>query len=167
MTKISNAEKQFLTKTKSGITKQNNRLAIAIIGSRKHPLHIPDMIAKFVDSLPNNTTIVSGGAKGVDRFAQEFAQLYGLKTIIHYPDWDTYGKRAGFLRNQKIVNDADKVVAFWDGISAGTRHSINIALSLNKPVEIHLFSGQVFSPKTQSELQGYLTNIVYPEWDTM
>jgi len=58
---------------------------------------------------------------------------------VFLPDWKTYGNSAGFLRNEKIVEAADVVVAYWDGESHGTRHSINLGRAMQKPVLIFLY----------------------------
>lgn len=42
-------------------------------------------------------------------------------------DWDRYGKAAGYLRNTEMAKNADALVAFWDGMSLGTRHMIETA----------------------------------------
>lgn len=83
-------------------------------------------------------TIISGGAKGVDSWGEEFAHCQNCLVKIFYPDWDKYGKRAGFLRNELIINEADKVIAFWDGQSKGTKHSIDLAIKAGKPVDIYV-----------------------------
>lgn len=81
---------------------------------------------------------ISGGAKGVDSWAEESAKQMYAKCIIFKPDWNKYGKRAGFLRNQLIVNEADKLIAFWDGESKGTKHSIDLAIKKGIPVNIYI-----------------------------
>jgi hypothetical protein len=48
------------------------------------------------------------------------------------PDWNSYGKSAGFVRNRQIIKAADMVIAFWNGKSRGTENSIQIAKELNK-----------------------------------
>lgn len=83
-----------------------------------------------------NTTIVSGGAKGADTLAENFAEEYICNKLIFKPDWELYGKQAGFLRNVQIIDNADIVFAFWDGKSKGTQHSINLAKSKNKELYI-------------------------------
>ena len=90
-------------------------------------------------------TIISGGAKGVDTWAIDVlnevnSEFDGteLKVQIFIPDWDKYGKRAGFLRNELIINEADHVIAFWDGESKGTKHSIDLAIKTNKPIDIYI-----------------------------
>lgn len=80
--------------------------------------------------------IVSGGAKGADSLAEKIAEEYGFETIVHKPDWNKYGKSAGYIRNTYIIADADIVFAFWDGKSKGTEHSINIARKMDKTVRI-------------------------------
>lgn len=51
--------------------------------------------------------------------------------------WDLHGKSAGFKRNVHIIDDSDEVIAFWDGKSRGTRHSINLAKTAKKPVHVY------------------------------
>jgi nucleoside 2-deoxyribosyltransferase len=82
--------------------------------------------------------VVSGGARGVDLEAEGAARARGLAVQIFPADWDKYGKRAGFLRNQQIVDAADTVVAFHDGVSRGTLHTIGLAKAAGKPVRIIL-----------------------------
>ncbi len=61
--------------------------------------------------------IVSGHCpKGGDAMAEKIASELGLtenngKLILHRPDWEKYGKRAGFVRNTYIAEDADIIVA--------------------------------------------------------
>jgi uncharacterized phage-like protein YoqJ len=82
--------------------------------------------------------LVSGGAKGVDTWAWEAVRL--LKNIcwIFPADWIKYGKSAGYIRNEEIVRQADHVVAFWDGESKGTKHTIDLAIKAGKPVDIYI-----------------------------
>lgn len=107
---------------------------IAIVGSRNYS-HL-NKVTAFVATLPDDTCIVSGGASGVDQTAEQAAKAYHLSTIIYLSDWKSYGKRAGALRNQQIVNKADRLVAFWDGQSKGTKISIDMARARGIPVEI-------------------------------
>lgn len=107
---------------------------IAIVGSRAYA--DLERVKRFVASLPPGTEIVSGGAPGVDRAAEQAAKAHGLKTYIYPAEWSKHGNGAGFRRNHDIVAAADRVVAFWDGKSNGTQHTIRIAKEQNKPVEI-------------------------------
>lgn len=94
-------------------------MKLAIIGSRtvnqiSIELYIPE----------NTTEIVSGGAKGVDTLAREFAEKQGLPLTEFLPDYARYKRAAPLKRNEKIADYADEVLAFWDGQSKGTAHTI-------------------------------------------
>lgn len=78
------------------------------------------------------TSIISGGANGVDLFAALYATELRLPLVVFLPDWGKYGKRAGAIRNKQIVDYCDKLVAFWDGESKGTKISIDMAKQQNK-----------------------------------
>ena len=109
-------------------------MKIAVVGSRDFP--DMELVRAFVRSLPKDTVIISGGARGVDRTAEEEAKKLGMVTEIYPADWQTHGKKAGFLRNKQMVDAADRIVAFHDGVSRGTLHTINLAKAADKPVEI-------------------------------
>lgn len=108
-------------------------MKVAIVGSRGYARL--NQVREYVHSLPKGTVVVSGGALGVDRMAEEAAKERGLDTLIYLPDWDK-GKGAGFVRNSAIVKACDRMVAFWDGKSRGTLDSINKAKKAGKAVLI-------------------------------
>jgi hypothetical protein len=73
------------------------------------------------------TTVVSGTARGADTFGEEWA-AWAKKAVVRYPaDWDRYGKRAGYVRNQHMAENAEALLAVWDGASRGTGHMIDLA----------------------------------------
>jgi hypothetical protein len=108
---------------------------VAIVGSRSYP----DLfrVQSYVATLPPEIIVVSGGAHGVDSVAEQAARKQGLETLIFPADWEKYGKSAGFKRNIQIVEASDIVVAFWDGVSKGTLHSISEAAKRNIKVVIY------------------------------
>lgn len=108
-------------------------MKVAIIGSRDYPAL--DRVRQYIARLPADWTIVSGGARGVDQAAAKAAHEQGLHLIEHPADW-SLGRGAGFQRNHLIVNDCDYLVAFWDGVSRGTQHSISLAQAAGKRVYI-------------------------------
>ena len=71
--------------------------------------------------------IVSGGAKGVDSIAKRIASLYGIAFKEFPAEWDRYGKKAGPIRNSKIVENADVVVAIPSPSSKGTWDTVRKA----------------------------------------
>jgi len=107
---------------------------IAIVGSRGFAARWK--VEDYIRSLPGTAVIVSGGADGVDTWAFEYATHRGHLVEVYPADWQEYGKRAGFLRNQLIVSKADRVVAFWDGVSKGTKHTIDLALKAGVDLEV-------------------------------
>ena len=50
------------------------------------------------------THIISGGASGADSLAEKYASKKNIELIIHHADWNKFGKKAGPIRNEKIVN---------------------------------------------------------------
>lgn len=109
-------------------------MKVAVIGSRTFSDY--KSLEKVLDSFPNIDLIVSGGAKGADTLAERYAYYHNIKKLIFKPEWDKYGKSAGFKRNKDIVNASDIVIAFWDLQSRGTKSSIDYAKSKNKKVLI-------------------------------
>lgn len=111
---------------------------IAIVGSRefKNKEFVKTKIRDFL--CPNEDTLISGGARGVDSWAEEVADERKCNKRIFKPEWDKYGKSAGFIRNKLIIDSANYVVAFWDGQSKGTKHSIDLAIKQGKPVDIYI-----------------------------
>jgi hypothetical protein len=71
--------------------------------------------------------IVSGTARGADQLGERFAREFGCKLKQFPADWETYGKKAGYLRNVDMAKYSDACVCFWDGRSRGTKHMIDIA----------------------------------------
>ena len=106
-------------------------MKLAIIGSRNCPeINIEEHLKLIPD------TIVSGGAKGADTFAMDFARQHGLKLIVFFPDYEKYGRQAPLMRNKLIVEECDCLLAFWDGQSKGTKFTLDYAKEKGKPVKI-------------------------------
>lgn len=66
--------------------------------------------------------IISGGAEGIDKHAETYADKNGIEKLIHLPEYDKYpGYIAPLKRNDKIVDDNDVMFAFWNEKSTGTK----------------------------------------------
>lgn len=113
-------------------------MKIAIVGSREiNPsFEFIDKIITEINKDKEEVTIISGGAYGVDKHAANYAKIKKFKLIEFLPDWNKYGKSAGYIRNKEIVKNADYVVAIWNGKSRGTLHSINIAKEFKIPIRV-------------------------------
>ncbi|WP_332606822.1 DUF2493 domain-containing protein [Bacillus spizizenii] len=71
--------------------------------------------------------IVSGKARGADSLGERYAREKGYEISEHPADWDKFGKAAGYIRNKEMAEEADALMAFWDGKSRGTKHMIDLA----------------------------------------
>lgn len=103
-------------------------MRVAVVGGRTYTDY--DTMCRVLDRLTKITTIVSGGAIGADSLGARYAVDRGIDLVVYRPDWDRYGRGAGFRRNKTIVNNSDIVYAFWDGVSKGTSNTINYAKKL-------------------------------------
>ncbi len=110
-------------------------MKVAVIGSRG--LRVEDL-GKY---LPIETTeIISGGARGVDTSAREYALRHGVKLTEYLPEYKLYGRSAPLKRNITIIENADLVLAFWDGESKGTKYVIDNCKKRNIPLQVFLYS---------------------------
>src|SRR3989442_4834179 len=115
---------------------RQQKLRVLVCGSRAWTDYdaILRRLAQMEEGRP---TIVDGAAGGADTMADRAAKTLNL-TIERYPaDWATYGKRAGFIRNEQMLDiGVGLVIAFWDGQSRGTQHTIESATRRGIPVEV-------------------------------
>ncbi len=102
-------------------------MKLLIVGSRS--IQDYDLSALIPD---NTDLIISGGAKGVDTLAEQYADKHKISKLIIRPQYEVYGKAAPILRNQKMVEIADTVLVIWDGQSKGTKSTIQYAKKLQK-----------------------------------
>ncbi len=112
-------------------------IKLAIVGSRTIT-DIKFLNGAIIMHLKNKiiSEIISGGAKGVDSLAEQYAKEKNIPITIFLPDWDQHGKKAGYLRNIQIAKYSDVILAIWDGKSKGTEHTINLAKKHNKIVYV-------------------------------
>jgi len=109
---------------------------VLVCGSRIYK-HRADGVRRRLNELPRDTEIIHGNAEGPDRIAHEWA--YGVHVLHIYPaDWQRHGRRAGYVRNVRMLEEQkpDLVLAFWDGRSNGTGHTIREAEKRAIPVEV-------------------------------
>ncbi len=82
------------------------------------------------------TLIITGGARGVDTLAEEYADKHNISKLIVRPNYKKYGKAAPLLRNEQMVDIADLIIVIWDCKSRGTKHSIKYAEKKGKPTKV-------------------------------
>ena len=117
-------------------------MKIAVIGSRTFDDQVL-LNKELSEVFSDEDCLVSGGAKGADKLAEDWCRERNFKCEIIYPDWKKHGRSAAFKRNHTIIEKADSVVAFWDGKSKGTKHSIDLAREKGIDVKIcHFGEGE-------------------------
>lgn len=104
-------------------------MKLLIVGSRG----IKDFdLNKYI---PEDTDlIISGGAKGVDSLAEKYADDRKISKLILRPNYKRYGRYAPLKRNEKMVELCDFALIIWDGVSSGTKYSLEYAQKLEKQI---------------------------------
>lgn len=116
-------------------------MVVGIVGSREYK----DLarVREFVFTLPEDTLVVSGGARGVDSVAVDAAnerRLFTKVFPVHSFEWNLLGKRAGHIRNATLVEylyqTRGTLVAFMNEVTPGTQSAIRMAQ--NKGIKVVL-----------------------------
>ena len=107
---------------------------VAIVGSRDFA--DLDAVRACVAELPPGTIVVSGGSRGVERVAEEAAAARGLAVERVRPQANMSGPERYAIRNALIVAAAERMIAFWDGVSTGTADAIARAQAAGKAVDV-------------------------------
>ena len=106
-------------------------MKLLIVGSRSiKSFDLAPYVPSDVD------TVISGGANGIDRLAEQYADLHRLSKYILRPRYDLYGRAAPLKRNEQMVDMADTVLVIWDGSSKGTQYTIKYTKKWNKPITL-------------------------------
>lgn len=117
-------------------------LKVVICGGRD--FYGSEVFTEFVDDClaeikkDHKITVLSGHCSGVDTMAEEYAKANGYEVRIFPAEWARYGKVAGPKRNLQMANEADTVIAFWNGSSRGTGNMIETAKKLKKAVYVRM-----------------------------
>ena len=77
--------------------------------------------------------VVSGGCRGPDQMGEVWAKHRGIPVQLFPADWKLHGKSAGPIRNKRMAEYADALVAIWDGSSHGTANMIGLMRRMGKP----------------------------------
>lgn len=108
---------------------------VIVAGSRTFQNY--PLLCKELDKIREQIgEVVSGEAKGADTLGRTYAYDNAIKIKSFPPDWQKYGQRAGMMRNTKMAEYADMLVAFWDGKSVGTQDMIAKMEKLGKEVKV-------------------------------
>ena len=126
-----------------------NEIRIIVAGTRTFSDYellrnrLDDFISKLKQKHPDKqVVIITGAAKGADQLGSFYARSHNIPLKEFPADWTTYGKAAGPIRNQQMLDYAlheiPVLIVFWDGESRGTKNMMNIAKRHNVQTEIVL-----------------------------
>jgi len=102
-------------------------MRLGVVGGRDFNDY--DLLKEKLDhihSIKKIECIISGGAKGADSLGEKWADENEIEKDIYLPDWKKHGRAAGFIRNEDIVKNSHRVIAFWNKKSKGTKNSIDL-----------------------------------------
>ena len=85
------------------------------------------LLSAIAESGFNITEVISGMAPGVDQLGIRYAKENNLPLHEYWAEWNFYGKSAGPIRNRLMADNADALIALWDGQSKGTKNMIETA----------------------------------------
>lgn len=126
-----------------------NEFKLIVAGSRdfNNPYLLNSVLFAMADVefAEHNVSIVSGMARGADALGAAFARANYVELYEFPANWDKYGKRAGFIRNEEMAVFSDGLLAFWDGQSKGTAHMISAMKSKGKHVTVINYLGAPYA----------------------
>ena len=112
-------------------------IKVIVAGSRNFNNY--ELLRNKLDKILANkkdVEIVSGTAKGADKLGERYANEHNYKIAKFPAKWEVYGKRAGYARNKEMSEYADCCVVFWDGVSKGSKHMIDLAIEQNLQLRV-------------------------------
>jgi hypothetical protein len=78
--------------------------------------------------------IIHGNARGADLLADQYARERSLKVIPFPADWNLHGRRAGPIRNIKMLTESQPHVIIAFKGDKGTAHMMKIGREAGVPV---------------------------------
>ena len=113
-------------------------LRVIIAGGRSFGDY--ERLKRVMDHLLSKTkeeiVIICGKARGADSLGEQYAKEKDYEVRYFPADWKGLGKSAGYKRNEQMAQNADALVAFWDGQSSGTKHMIDLACKYGLKVRV-------------------------------
>jgi len=120
----------------SHVAKGDNTMQVIIAGSRSIDIGVDKLSAIVQASGFDIDTVISGGAKGVDAAGEAYAIAKDLGLKVLKTDWKM-GRGAGMINNRRMADQADALIAVYDGISKGTKNMIELMKQKGKQVYVY------------------------------
>lgn len=90
------------------------------------------------------TEVVCGDCRGVDQIGAEWAEAQGIPVKKFPADWNKDGNAAGPIRNRRMAEYANQLIAVWDGESKGTHNMIQEASARHLEVYVEFIGKPKF-----------------------
>ena len=117
---------------------KSNSMKIAVIGSRNLTNQV--VLENELNTIKDKVQLViTGGIGGTDTLAEKWALDNNITIEVIKPDWKSYGRLAGVVRNKQIIESCDYCYFFWDKKSIGVQFSINYCKKIFKPIKVIYF----------------------------
>lgn len=148
ITKTTPEESKAIEEMMKDLIKSSNRNAYKVIVTGGHDFDDYEYMSAKLNELfwlsdifaEYPIKIISGMAKGADTLAIRYADESELTKILFPANWKSHPRMAGILRNEDMLTIATHLVAFWDGMSHGTKHMIEIAREKRIPVWVFQYN---------------------------
>jgi len=109
-------------------------MKLAVIGSKEFTDY--KKLKSTLDKIKDVSQIISGGAPGTDTLAKKYAQENNIAFLEFPPAFHKYEKEAKHVRDKLIVENCDKIIAFYDGKCEGTNYTLDYGRKHRKPIII-------------------------------
>lgn len=115
--------------------------------------YIRSIFTTLGEEICDSITLVSGACPtGADRLGEIVATELGWGVELYPADWNTYGKRAGFVRNSQMVDtNPDLMVAFIHNKSKGASMTVNLGKKKGLPIKVHNWTDYPFTSYSVTE----------------
>lgn len=113
----------------------------------------------LIDETDGVSCVIHGGCRGADAFAGRWAEAHATSVHVVRPNWQAYGKRAGPMRNQSMLDLKPSVVLAFPG-GNGTADMVRRAHTagvrvITAPEHVDAFRAILgLSDSTLSEIRG-------------
>lgn len=114
-------------------------MKLLISGSRKKEERklVDNILLKYRREY-EDLVILVGDAMGIDAMVQMGCFSLDISFRVFIPLWEVYGKGAGIVRNKQMVEQCDEGIAIWDGVSRGTKNTIDLLYKAKKLKKVYL-----------------------------
>lgn len=110
-------------------------MIVLITGSR-NTTDVNFIFDKLDKEIKPDDIIIHGGATGVDSITSAWCKHHNIKFRVVRPIFES--KKEYYLyRNCEMIGMCNKVIAFWDNMSTGTKFTIKYARGRGKDLKVY------------------------------